>query len=79
MRIQVDASFETKEDKERFATIMEYGNFKVRTDGLDVHCVFDGYVPDCLLRQLPLAVKHEYEARNKAVLRRCLEVSGVLE
>ena len=79
MRIQVDASFKTKEDKERFATIMEHGSFKVRTDGLDVHCVFDGYVPDCLLRQLPLAAKQEYQARNNEVIRRCLEASGVLE
>ncbi len=77
MRIQIKATFEIPEERQRFMEIMEHGSFEVTQLGPDVYCSFNGYVPDCLLRQLPLAVKQEYQARNNAVYRRCLEVSGV--
>lgn len=78
MLILIEADFKVPEERERFCTIMEHGSFDVSTRGSTVTCEFNGYVPDCLLRQLPLAVKQEYQARNNEVIRRCLEVSGVL-
>lgn len=78
MLILIEADFKVPEERERFITIMEHGGFKVSHRGSTVTCEFNGYVPDCLLRQLPMAVKQEYQARNNEVYRRCLEVSNVL-